>query len=121
MAIRRRARARNYSSDSILFRNILGILIIALGLFAAASTLRLLDGSVFTSVRQIVQGLGGALCLGVPIFILWGGLLIMLSAYRRVSLRAFVLLFLFYLVRVLGIMNLRHQNVDADVDGPILR
>lgn len=105
MAIRRRARAKNYSSDSILFRNILGILIVAIGLFAAASALNLFSGSVFTSTRHIVQGVGGTLCLGVPLFIVWGGVLVMLSAYRRTSMRAYLLLFFFYLF-VLGILNL---------------
>ena len=105
MATRKRARARNYSSDTILFRNIFGILIMAIGVLAAVSALGIVQGSVFQAIRRIVQGLGGSLCLGVPLFIIWGGLLVMLSAYRRVSLRAFLLLFLFYLF-VLGIINL---------------
>lgn len=105
MAGRRRARPRNYSPDTILFRNIFGILIMAIGALAAVSVLGLLQGSVFAAIRRIVQGLGGMLCLGVPLFIVWGGLLVMLSAYRRTSLRAYVLLFLFFLF-VLGVINL---------------
>ncbi|MBN1778196.1 MAG: hypothetical protein JW811_08755, partial [Clostridiales bacterium] len=105
MAFRRRARAQNFSSDSLLFRNIFGILVIALGALAAVSALSLLKGGVFLSIRHIVQGLGGTLCLGVPLFIIWGGLSVVLSAYRRTPLRAYLLLFLFYMF-VLGIINL---------------
>ncbi|MFH1880151.1 MAG: DNA translocase FtsK [Bacillota bacterium] len=105
MAIRKRARAKNYSSDTILFRNILGILLMAMGVLAGASALSLLRGSVFLAIRHIVQGLGGSLCLGVPLFIIWGGLIVLLSAYRRTSVRAYVLLFLFY-VFALGIINI---------------
>ncbi len=105
MAIRKRARAKNYSSDTILFRNIFGILVMAIGAVAGISALGMIQGTVFLAVRRIVQGLGGILCLGVPLFIIWGGLIILLSAYRRTSLRAFTLLFLFF-VFVLGIINL---------------
>lgn len=105
MAIKRRARAKNYSSDTILFRNIFGILVIAIGAVAGMSALGMLQGAVFVAVRRIVQGLGGILCLGVPLFIIWGGIIVFLSAYRRTSLRAYTLLFLFF-VFVLGIINL---------------
>ena len=105
MAGRRRAHAKNYSSDSILFRNIFGMLIMGIGALAGISALGLLEGSVFMSIRRIIQGLGGALCLVVPIFIVWGGLLVLLSAYRRISMRAFVLLLLFYLF-LLSIINI---------------
>ena len=74
MANKRRVRAKNYSSDTILFRNILGILLMAIGVLAGLSVAEdLLEGSVFLAIRHIVQGLGGTLCLGVPIFIVWGG------------------------------------------------
>ena len=105
MAIRRRSRAKNYSSDTILFRNIFGVLVMAIGVLAGMSALNMLQGSVFLAARRIVQGLGGILCLGVPLFIIWGGLVILLSAYRRTSLRAYTLLFLFY-VFALGIINI---------------
>lgn len=104
MANKRRERAKNYSSDTILFRSILGILLMALGVLAGLSTLNILRGSVFLAVRHIIQGLGGTLCLGVPLFIVWGGVIALLSAYRKTSLRAFVLLALFY-VFALGILN----------------
>ena len=109
MANRRRNHANNFSSDTILFRNILGILLMAMGVLAGASTVNLLQGSVFAAIRHIVQGLGGTLCFGVPIFIVWGGLIVLLSAYRKTSLRAFVLLFLFY-VFVLAILNMIYKT-----------
>ncbi len=105
MAARRRTRAKNYSSDTILFRNIFGILLMALGVLAAVSSLNLVQGSVFMAICRIMQGLGGSMALGVPLFIIWGGLLVMLSAYRRISMRAFLLLLLFFLF-VLGIINI---------------
>ena len=105
MASRRRVRAKNYSSDTILFRNIFGILLAALGVLAGVSALSLLQGSVFMAIRRIVQGLGGVLGLGVPLFIIWSGIIVLLSAYRQTSVRAFLLLLLFY-VFVLGIIDL---------------
>jgi DNA segregation ATPase FtsK/SpoIIIE, S-DNA-T family len=109
MANKRRIPAKNYSSDTILFRNILGILLMAMGVLAGASAVSLLQGSVFTAIRHIVQGLGGTLCLGVPIFIVWGGLIVLLSAYRKTSQRAFILLLLFF-VFVLAILNMIYKT-----------
>ena len=114
MANRRRSRAKNYTSDTILFRNILGILLIAIGVLAGASALGLLQGSVFSAIRRIVQGVGGVLCLGVPLFIIWGGTIVLLSAYRKTSLRAFALLFLFYAM-VLGILNLVSKTSSSSL------
>ena len=71
MLNKRRSRAKNYSSDTILFRNIFGVLIMAIGGIAGVSALNIFQGTVFLSIRHIVQGLGGILCLGVPLFLLW--------------------------------------------------
>ena len=114
MLNKRRSRAKNYSSDTILFRNIFGVLIMAIGGIAGVSVLNIFQGTVFLSIRHIVQGLGGILCLGVPLFLLWGGLIILLSAYRKTSVRAFILLFLFYIF-VLGIINLLSKTSDASL------
>ncbi|HPF87111.1 MAG TPA: DNA translocase FtsK [Candidatus Limiplasma sp.] len=112
MAKKRRSRAKNYTSDTILFRNTFGILIIAIGVFAGISVMGLLKGNVFLSIRHFVQGLGGILCLGVPIYIIWSGIIVILSAYRKTSPRAFLLLLLVYLF-VLGIINLLSSTKSA--------
>ncbi len=112
MISKRRVQAKNYSSDTILFRNIFGFLLIAIGALAGVSALGLFPGSVFLSIRHMVQGLGGILCLGVPIFIMWSGLIVLLSAYRKTSVRAFFLLLLCY-VFVLGLINLLSKTSDS--------
>jgi hypothetical protein len=43
---------------------------------------------VFDIVRDAVQGLGGGLWLGIPLFLVWGGALVAFSARRRVPVRA---------------------------------
>ena len=93
----KKPKAREYSSESLLFRSVVGILLIALGVLSLISIFGGLQGSVFTMTKKILQGLGGSLCLGIPLFLLWGGGLIAFSALHRTPLRAFFLLLACYL------------------------
>ena len=105
MQKRKRSRAKAYDSDHLMFRSVMGILFIALGVLSVISVVGGVQGTAFTMVKETLQGLGGSLCLGIPIFLVWGGLLIAFSAYRRASVRAILFLSVFYL-GVLGIINL---------------
>ncbi len=101
----KKGRAKTYNSDSLMIRSVTGILLIAIGILSLISVVGGVSGSVFLIIKRATQGLGGALCLGIPILFIWGGALIAFSAQRRVPVRAFLLLSLLYIC-VLGIFNL---------------
>lgn len=97
--------AREFSSESLMFRSVAGIILIALGVLALLPMVAGLRGAAFDMVRGIMQGLGGGLCFGIPVFLIWGGVLVSFSARRSMPVRGILLLFLFYLC-VLAIINL---------------
>jgi hypothetical protein len=101
----KRGRAKTYDSDNLMFRSMTGVLVIALGMLTIISIVGGMEGVVFSTIKQEAQGLGGILCLGIPVLLIWGGGLIAFSARRRVPVRAFLLVSLIYLF-VLGIINL---------------
>ncbi len=104
--------AREYSSESLMLRSVTGIVLIALGVLAFVAMLAGLRGSAFDLVRQVLQGLGGALCLGVPIFLVWGGVLMCFSVRRSMPLRGILLLLLVYLC-LLAMFNLLSKVGDV--------
>ncbi|MDD3212727.1 MAG: DNA translocase FtsK [Eubacteriales bacterium] len=86
-------------------RSVTGILLIAIGLISLLSIVGNIQGAVFTMIKQAMQGLGGGFCLGIPIFLIWGGVLVAFSAHKKAPVRAILLLSLLYLC-ILGIVNL---------------
>ncbi|MEA4927245.1 MAG: DNA translocase FtsK [Candidatus Limiplasma sp.] len=108
----KRARAKTYDADHLMFRSILGVLLIGLGVLSVLSILGSVQGVLFTMIRQALQGLGGAFCLGIPFFLLWGGALVAFSAHGRPPVRAFLFILLFYLFG-LGLLNLLSKVGDV--------
>ncbi len=96
---------REYSPESLMFRSIMGVVLIALGVIALLSILTRTGGTIFDMVRDVVQGLGGILCLGIPLFLVWGGILLTFSARTTMPVRGIALTFIFYLC-LLAIINL---------------
>ena len=86
-----------YSSEALLLRTILGIVLIALGGLAFVSVFTNMDSVIFKSIRPVVQGLAGGLCLLLPGFFVWAGGLVAFSARKQVKIRTFVLSFAVYL------------------------
>ena len=101
----KRGRAKAYNSDSLMFRSVLGILLIALGILSVISIVGGIQGAAFAQIKQAMQGLGGNLCLGVPLFFIWSGVLIAFSARKKAPVRAFLFILMLYLC-VLGIITL---------------
>ena len=97
--------AREYSSESLMLRSMAGIVMIALGVVGLLSTLAGLRGAAFDLVRDAMHGLGGIGCLGIPVFLIWGGVLSCFSARRSMPVRSLFLLLLLYLC-LLAITNL---------------
>ncbi len=104
--------AREYSPEALMFRTVSGIVLIALGVLALLSLVAGLRGSAFDMVRGITKGLGGSLCFGVAVFLIWGGVLLCFSARKSMPMRGIALLFVFYL-SVLSIINLLSKVAEV--------
>ncbi len=94
-----------YSSESLMLRVIMGIVFLALGVIVVLAVLVGMDGSLFTSVKNIAYGLAGSAAIALPIFPIWGGLLCILSARRKPPVKPFVLSVVFFLC-LLALINL---------------
>ncbi len=101
----KRGRAKSYDSDGLMMRSVIGVLLIALGVLSIISIVGTIQGAVFAIVKDIMQGLGGVLCLAIPILLIWGGALAAFSAYHKAPVRAFLFVLGFYIF-ALGIINL---------------
>ena len=89
-------RAPAYSADAMALHLVGGLLLIALGVLIFLSVVTGMSGDVFAGMRQICYGLAGSLAFLLPVFPIWGGVLVLLSAYRKAPLRAFLLAVLMY-------------------------
>ena len=101
----KRGRAKTYDSDGLMFRSVMGVLLIALGVISTLSIVGGIQGTIFTTIKRIMQGLGGGLCLGIPLFLVSGGVLFAFSAYRRAPMRVYWLLLAIYFF-TLGMINI---------------
>ena len=97
--------AAQYESGTLAAFAVIGIVLIALGVVSLLAVVGGLRGAFFTMVKRVMQGLGGGLCLGVSVLLIWAGVLVAFSAGRSMPKRAF-LLFTLLLLCVLGIIDL---------------
>ncbi|MEG0491722.1 MAG: DNA translocase FtsK [Clostridia bacterium] len=97
--------ANQYEAGTLAFFAVVGILLMTLGVLSLLAVLGGLQGAIFAQVKTIMQGLGGSLCFGVSILLIWGGLLMAFASGRGVPKRGILLMTLFYLA-VLAIVNL---------------
>lgn len=98
-------KAAQYNSNTLAAFVAVGIVLIALGVISLLSVVGGLKGSVFDWVKRLMQGLGGGLCVGVSVLLLWLGVLVTFSAGRSMPKRGFILITALF-VSVLGIINL---------------
>ncbi len=94
-----------YSADTMALHLVGGLLLIALGVLLFMAVVAGMSGDVFAGMRQVCHGLAGGLAILLPIFPIWGGVLVILSTYRKAPLRTFLLAALLYLL-VLTCFNL---------------
>ncbi|MEG0862986.1 MAG: DNA translocase FtsK [Clostridia bacterium] len=97
--------ANQYEAGTLAFFAVVGILLMTLGVLSLLAVMGGLQGAIFAQVKTIMQGLGGSLCFGVSILLIWGGLLMAFASGRGVPKRGILLMTLFYLA-VLAIVNL---------------
>ena len=101
----KKKKAAQYESNTLAAYAAAGIVLIALGVLTLLSVVGGLQGAVFTMIRQLMQGLGGGLCIGVSILLIWCGVLVAFSSGRSMPKRGFLLITLLF-VCVMGIINL---------------
>ena len=97
--------APQYESGTLAAFAAAGILLITVGVVTLLSVAGGLKGAFFSQVKQMMQGLGGGLCIGVSVLMIWGGLLVAFSTGRSMPKRGFLLITLLFLA-VLGMLNL---------------
>ena len=97
--------AAQYESGTLAAFAVVGILLIALGVVSLLAVVGGLQGAFFSMVKRVMQGLGGGLCLGVSVLLIWAGVLVAFSSGRSMPKRGF-LLFTLLLFAVLGIIDL---------------
>lgn len=96
---------RSYEYSSFPILGILGTLLLATGALSTVALLMKGDGAFLGSIRTVVVGLGGVLALGIPIVLIWSGVLLLLSNGRKMPFRPFLLSTLLYLI-MLALFNL---------------
>ncbi len=108
-------KAQVYSPEALLLRTILGIVLLAVGVLAFVSLITEMEGEIFKLVRPVVQGLAGGLCLLLPLFVAWAGVLVAFSARKKMKARAILLSFTVYLCLLALIVLVSHH---PDNQGP---
>lgn len=102
--------AGQYEASTLAAFAIAGIVLITLGVLSLLSVVGGLRGTFFTQVKEVMQGLGGGLCIGISVLLIWGGLLVAFSSGRGMPKRGIFLMTIFYLA-VLAVINLVFSKV----------
>ncbi len=100
--------AAQYEAGTLAAFAVIGIILIALGVLSLLSVVGGLQGAFFSQVKQVMHGIGGALCAGVSLLLIWGGVLVAFSSGRSMPKRGFLLVSLLFLC-VLAILNLNSK------------
>lgn len=88
--------AAQYESGTLAAFAVAGILLIALGVVSLLAVVGGLKGTLFSMVKRVMQGLGGGLCLGVSVMLIWAGVLVAFSSGRSMPKRGFLLFTLLF-------------------------
>ncbi len=105
-----------YSPEALLLRTLLGIVLIAVGVLAFVSLVADMQVEVFNFLRPAVRGLAGSLCLMLPGFIIWAGILVAFSSRRQIKVRAILLSFAAY-IGLLSVIVLVSYYPVASIGG----
>ena len=97
-------KAKVYDSGTLAFFVGFGVFLCALGVFSLLAVFGF-QGKIFELLRNVVNGLFGCLGFGFGILLIWAGVLMALSASRRMPKRALIFMTLLYLC-VLALFNL---------------
>lgn len=101
-----------YSSDSLMLRMVLGIVILALGVLMIVANVSGTKGTVFDALNAASSGLAGAFSPVLAFIPIWGGILILVSTRRKPPIKPYVLSIVFYLC-LLAVVNLLSHVWDS--------
>ncbi len=87
---------KNYTPESLMTRTVCGMLLLALSVLMIVTLVMKPAGEVFRILNQVLYGLGGSFCPGIPILLGWWGILVLLSSRRRTRCRTLVLTAVMY-------------------------
>lgn len=104
--------AAQYESNTLAAFAVIGIVLIAVGTVSLLAIVGGLKGAFFETVRRVMQGLSGGLCIGVSLLILWLGVLVAFSSARSMPKRGFILVCILFLA-ALGIIDLALSKVGT--------
>ena len=110
---RQKKRPRAYSADSMAVRLVIGLMLIALGLLIFLSIAMNMPGDVFAGVKQVSRGLAGALAFLLPVFPVWGGVLLLYSVQRKPPLWPFAMACVVYLLVMAAAVLLTYTGSPA--------
>lgn len=94
----KKKRRSAYSLDSQTFRLLGGLILIAFGTLIFLSVVIQLSGMMFEAFRTVSGGLCGILCFLLPVFPIWGGVLLMMSGKKQPDWKTFVLAAVVYML-----------------------
>ncbi|MBE5787989.1 MAG: hypothetical protein E7324_10735, partial [Clostridiales bacterium] len=80
----------------------LGIVMLTMGMMLLISLLWGNYSHVLGRLNAALQGLGGTLCLPLPLFFCWAGIKLLVSTRHKVSVRDILIFFLLYLMVLAG-------------------
>lgn len=90
---------------------VMGALLILAGLLSAVALFSNVDGTFFTAVERVLNGLAGCFAEAMAALLVWGGVLLVIASKRPVSFRVFSLAFLIFLL-VMTLFNLLSRIGD---------
>ena len=104
-------KAPSYSADTMMLRMAGGVGLIALGVLMFLAVALGMDGEVFGSLQRISGGLSGVLAGVLPVFPVWGGVVLLCSSWRKQSVRPLVIAFvIFMLAEMLTTVSIMTSN-----------
>ena len=78
-----------YSTESLMTRALFGLLLVAVGVLVAVSLFGNVRGTLFTMLKSASQGVAGTLCIAIPVLLIWGGVLFLISTRRKAPVRTY--------------------------------
>ena len=90
--------AKNYSADAIALRIVLGVLLIATGVLIGLSCIMGRQDGIFKAIGDFARGVCGGLAYGLPVLLIWAGLIACVSAQRKPHIRPFFIICLIFIL-----------------------
>ncbi|MBR1708326.1 MAG: DNA translocase FtsK 4TM domain-containing protein [Clostridia bacterium] len=110
-----RGTAARQTSGGTDIHGVIGIVLFCLGILMLACQVIPSTGTVLNSFKRFMYGIGGGLCLLLPVLICWSGIMLVFFSDRQINLQRLIcIVLLFFLVEtILQIFNsARYSGTD---------